>query len=114
MQIRVFDHDRHVDLRLGGIGDTAHEVARRQQAAVGIGARARESEILERNAVTLQEQRSVERTQRAYDRRIACRRIARTFVDGVVIALKDLGMDALRVARGLMPDRLLTTNFVGR
>jgi len=65
VQIRVFDHDRHVDLRLGGIGDTAHEVARRQQAAVGIGARARESEILERNAVTLQEQRSVERTSHA-------------------------------------------------
>jgi hypothetical protein len=30
LEVRVLDHDRHVDLRLHRVGDAAHEVARRE------------------------------------------------------------------------------------
>ena len=70
--------------------------------------------MLERDAGTFQDQRSVERAQRARDRRVARRGIAGLSVNEIVVALNDLAVDALCVARGLVPDRLLTTNLVSR
>jgi len=65
-------------------------------------------------AATLQQEGSIERGECARDRRITRRGVAWTSVDLVVVAMNVLDVDALAVPRGLVADRLLTENFIGR